>query len=79
MLLDEPSDGVQPSIVDEIGDFLLDLNRTRAMTILIVEQNVELMRRVAHRAHVLEKGQIVATLGGKEIRDGEALAGHLAL
>ena len=42
------------------------------MTILIVEQNVELMRRVAHRAHVLEKGRIVATLGGTEIRDGEA-------
>jgi branched-chain amino acid transport system ATP-binding protein len=79
LLLDEPSDGVQPSIVDDIGDFLLDLNRTRGMTILIVEQNVDLMRRVAHRAHVLEKGSIVATLDGDEIRDGEALAAHLAL
>jgi branched-chain amino acid transport system ATP-binding protein len=79
LLLDEPSDGVQPSIVDEIGDFLIDLNRTRGMTILIVEQNVDLMRRVAHRAHVLEKGRIVATLADAEIRDGEALAEHLAL
>lgn len=79
LLLDEPSDGVQPSIVDEIGDFLIDLNHTRSMTILIVEQNVDLMRRVAHRAHVLEKGRIVATLTGAEVRDGEALAEHLAL
>lgn len=79
LLLDEPSDGVQPSIVDEIGDFLLDLNRTRGITILIVEQNIDLMSRVAHRAHVLEKGQIVATLDGAEIRDGERLARHLAL
>lgn len=79
LLLDEPSDGVQPSIVEEIGDFLVDLNRTRGMAILIVEQNVDLMRRVAHRAHVLEKGHIVATLGGEEIRDGELLAGHLAI
>lgn len=79
LLLDEPSDGVQPSIVDEIGDFLTDLNRTRGMTILIVEQNVDLMRRVAQRAHVLEKGRIVATLGGEEIRDGELLAEHLAI
>lgn len=79
LLLDEPSDGVQPSIVDEIGEFLTDLNRTRGMTILIVEQNVDLMRRVAQRAHVLEKGRIVATLGGEEIRDGELLAEHLAI
>jgi branched-chain amino acid transport system ATP-binding protein len=79
LLLDEPSDGVQPSIIDDIGDFLIDLNRTRSMTILIVEQNVDLMRRVAHRAHVLEKGRIVATLAGAEVRDGEALAEHLAL
>jgi len=79
LLLDEPSDGVQPSIVAEIGDLLIDLNRTRGMTILIVEQNVDLMCSVAHRAHVLEKGRIVATLGGEEIRDAERLAEHLAI
>ncbi|HUC18315.1 MAG TPA: ABC transporter ATP-binding protein [Acetobacteraceae bacterium] len=79
LLLDEPSDGVQPSIVDEIGDFLIDLVRTRGMAVLIVEQNVDLVRRVVDRAHVLEKGRIVATLGGEEIRDGELLAEHLAI
>jgi ABC-type branched-subunit amino acid transport system ATPase component len=79
LLLDEPSDGVQPSIVDEIGDFLLDLNRSRGMAILIVEQNIDLIRRVVHRAHVLEKGRIVATLDGEAIRDGTLLAEHLAL
>lgn len=79
LLLDEPSDGVQPSIIDEIGDFLLDLNRARGMSILMVEQNVDLMRRVAHRAHVLEKGNIIAALEGEEIRDGERLAEYLAI
>jgi branched-chain amino acid transport system ATP-binding protein len=79
LLLDEPSDGVQPSIVEEIGDFLIELNRTRGLAILIVEQNVDLMCSVAQRAHVLEKGRIVATLGGEEIRDGELLAEHLAI
>jgi len=79
LLLDEPSDGVQPSIVDEIGDFLIDLVRARGMAVLIVEQNVDLVRRVVDRAHVLEKGRIVATLGGEEIRDGELLAEHLAI
>lgn len=79
LLLDEPSDGVQPSIVEQIGDFLVDLNRVRGMTVLIVEQNVDLMRQVAHRAHVLEKGRIIATLGAEEIRDGALLAAHLAI
>ena len=49
------------------------------MTMLIVEQNVELMRRVAHRAHVLEKGRIVARSAVTEVRNGEVLAGYLAL
>ena len=79
LLLDEPSDGVQPSIVDEIGDFLTDLVRARGMAVLIVEQNVDLVRRVVDRAHVLEKGRIVATLAGEAIRDGELLAEHLAI
>ena len=49
------------------------------MTILIVEQNVELMRRIAHRAHVLEKGPIVATLDRRGSPRREALAEYLAL
>jgi ABC-type branched-subunit amino acid transport system ATPase component len=44
-LLDEPSDGVQPSIVQEIGEFLQILVRRRPIGVLIVEQNVELIHR----------------------------------
>lgn len=79
LLLDEPSDGVQPSIVEQIGDFLIDLNRKQGMTILIVEQNVDLMQRVAHRAHVLEKGLMIATLDAEQIRRSELLAEYLAI
>ena len=46
LLLDEPSDGVQPSIVQEIGALIGDLNRTRSLTVLIVEQNIDLVQRV---------------------------------
>lgn len=49
------------------------------MTILIVDRNVDLIRRVAHRAHVLENGRIVATPAGAKVRDGEALAEDSAL
>ena len=79
LLLDEPSDGVQPSIVEEIGDFLVDLNRSRGMAILIVEQNVDLICQVVDRAHVLEKGAIVATLDRAAARNPDALAEHLAI
>jgi len=79
LLLDEPSDGVQPSIVEEIGDFLIDLNHRRGLTVLIVEQNVDLMQKVANRAYVLEKGCIVATLGVDELQDGELLAKYLTI
>lgn len=79
LLLDEPSDGVQPSIVQEIGDALLALNRSRGLSILIVEQNLELMQHVAQRAYVLDKGAIVATLGRAEIQDESLLATYLSL
>jgi urea transport system ATP-binding protein len=79
LLLDEPSDGVQPSVVQEIGDALLSLNRQRGLTILIVEQNLDLMQHVAQRAYVLEKGEIVSTLGEAEVRDDALLAGYLSI
>lgn len=79
MLLDEPSDGVQPSIVQEIGDFILELNRKEQLAVLLVEQNIDLMRSVAERAYVMDKGSIVASLSGDALRDPENLAKYLAL
>lgn len=79
LLLDEPSDGVQPSIVQEIGEAILDLNRSRGLSVLIVEQNVDLMQRVAQRAYVLDKGMIVAALDGGEVRDERRMADYLAI
>ncbi|GAN77313.1 ABC transporter ATP-binding protein [Acidisphaera rubrifaciens] len=79
LLLDEPSDGVQPSIVQEIGEALRTLNRTTGLSVLIVEQNLELMQRVAQRAYVLDKGAIAATLDGAQVQDSALLAGYLAI
>ena len=79
LLLDEPSDGVQPSIVQEIGEALLDLNRSRGLSVLIVEQNVDLMQRVAQRAYVLDKGMIVAALDRGEVEDERRMADYLAI
>ncbi len=79
LLLDEPSDGVQPSIVHEIGDFVVELNRRERLAVLIVEQNLDLIQKVASRAYVLDKGRVVRTLDKEEITNTERLAEFLAI
>lgn len=79
LLLDEPSDGVQPNIVEQIGDIILDLNRKRQLTVLIVEQNIDLVQKVASRAYVLDKGRVVRTLAKADLTDTERLAEVLAI
>jgi len=78
-LLDEPSDGVQPSIVQEIGEFLQSLVARRPIGVLIVEQNIELIQAVAGRAYVIDKGRIVASLDKATIADTEALSRFLSI
>lgn len=59
MLLDEPTEGIQPSIVDEILELLVRINRADGLTILLVEQNMELALSVAQDFFVMKKGVIV--------------------
>ncbi|MCG8360411.1 MAG: ABC transporter ATP-binding protein [Kiloniellales bacterium] len=79
LLLDEPSDGVQPSIVQEIGGFIQSLNRDKGLTVLIVEQNIDLIQTVAQRAYVLDKGRVVARVTREELLQTDRLAEHLAV
>ena len=79
LLLDEPSDGVQPSIVQDIGGFIARLVESRPIGVLIVEQNIDLMQRVAQRAYVMDKGRVVVTIGREGLSDTETLAGYLAV
>jgi urea transport system ATP-binding protein len=60
LILDEPTEGIQPNIVHEIGDILLKLNRDAGLTVLLVEQKLPFARRVASEFCVLEKGRCVA-------------------
>jgi len=79
LLLDEPSDGVQPSIVHDIGSFIVRLVEERPLGVLIVEQNIELMQRAAQRAYVMDKGRVVAAIGREELLNTELLASYLAV
>ncbi len=60
LILDEPTEGIQPNIVHEIGDILTTLNRDAGVTLLLVEQKLPFARRVASEFHILEKGRRVA-------------------
>ena len=79
LLLDEPSDGVQPSIVQEIGAFLLRLKAEGDMAILLVEQNVELMQSTAERAYAMDKGQVTGVLTGSDLKDEMIIATHVVV
>jgi urea transport system ATP-binding protein len=61
LILDEPTEGIQPNIVHEIGDVILRLNEEGGVTILLVEQKLPFARRMATGFHVFEKGRSVAS------------------
>jgi len=60
LILDEPTEGIQPNIVREIGDIIVRLNETLGLTVLLVEQKLAFARRVADRFTILDKGRKVA-------------------
>jgi amidase len=78
LLLDEPSEGIQPSIVQEIGAILAALREKHRLSMLIVEQNLELVLDVASRIVVMERGRIARELDAGAIRGG-AIADLLGL
>lgn len=60
ILMDEPTEGIQPNIVEQIEDSIVRLNAELGLTILLVEQNVRFARRAAHAFAMLENGRVVA-------------------
>jgi len=69
LMLDEPSLGIAPLLTETIFSRLVDLNRERGMTMLLVEQNASLALRVSHYAYVLESGRIHLEGPSPEIRN----------
>jgi amidase len=70
LVLDEPSEGIQPSIVQEIGAILASLREKHRLSMLIVEQNLELVLDVAGRIVLVERGRITRELDGNAARGG---------
>jgi urea transport system ATP-binding protein len=59
LILDEPTEGIQPNIVHEIGEVIQKLNREHNLTVLLVEQKLPFARRVATDLRILDKGRLV--------------------
>jgi urea transport system ATP-binding protein len=78
LLLDEPTEGIQPSIILEIEKAIVELNKSRGMAILLVEQYVEFAVRLADKYIVMEAGEVTKS-GDTADLDAEAARGLLAV
>ncbi|NPA90190.1 MAG: ABC transporter ATP-binding protein [Chloroflexi bacterium] len=67
LLMDEPSMGLAPVLVEEIFDTIKELNETQNLTILLVEQNAHMALQIAHRGYVLETGVITIAGSAQEL------------
>jgi len=78
LILDEPTEGIQPNIVHEIGDIVLKLNQEQGLTVLLVEQKLPFARRVASEFCILDKGRSVAAGSIGELTD-QVVREHLSV
>ncbi|MGD9536409.1 MAG: ABC transporter ATP-binding protein [Alphaproteobacteria bacterium] len=79
LLLDEPSEGIQPSIVQQIAEVILEQNEARGLTVLLVEQNLDLVYMTAERCVVMDKGALVAELTPEQLAEPETARRYLAI
>lgn len=73
LLLDEPTEGIQPSIVDEIEDYLAAQAQERKLGVLVVEQDIGFIGAIANRVLWLQKGEVVKELSPEQLRDPEVI------
>ncbi len=69
LILDEPTEGIQPNVVQEIGDIIRKLNREAGLTVLLVEQKLPFARKVADRFCILDRGRQVASGSMEQLDD----------
>jgi urea ABC transporter ATP-binding protein UrtE len=73
VLLDEPTEGIQPSIIEEIVERLQSLRQRYGLTIVLVEQNLDFIRALSHRVLIMHKGRITREVAAEELADPEMM------
>ncbi len=79
LLLDEPTEGIQPSIVDQIQAKLAELAAALDLTVLLVEQNLRFIQALAERVLIMQKGTIVATIKPEQLSDRAIVDEYLGI
>ena len=79
MLLDEPSEGIQPTIVADISNVMTRINRDLGTTILFVEQNLDMIMAMTRRCYVMDKGRIIAEIQPEQLADREVIKRYLQI
>ena len=77
VLLDEPTEGVQPSIIDEISEVLQELQVKQNLTIVLVEQNLDFIVGLASRIYTISRGVLDTEIPIEEIQDATMVAEYL--
>jgi branched-chain amino acid transport system ATP-binding protein len=72
IMIDEPTEGLAPLIVQQVGDLIAEIAR-RGVAILLVEQKLSIAMRISHRVYVMGHGRIVFEGTPAELRDNEAV------
>jgi branched-chain amino acid transport system ATP-binding protein len=78
LLLDEPTEGIQPSIVEEILEILIGLHRHQGLAIIVVEQNLDFIRRLSDRVLLIEKGAITGEVSPGALGETQEIGGFIA-
>lgn len=79
VLLDEPSEGIQPNIVQAIARIMVDLNAKSGLGVVFVEQNIDMIRAMAQRCYVMDKGRITAALTRADLDNRDLIRGYLSV
>jgi branched-chain amino acid transport system ATP-binding protein len=74
ILFDEPTEGIQPSIIEELVGLLRRLHQTQGLTLVLVEQNLEFIAELATRVLLIQKGAILRELQPGELRQADVLS-----
>lgn len=79
ILLDEPSEGIQPNLAQQIGEIVHRCSKEMNITVLLCEQHMGLIQQASDRCYAIDKGIIVGTLEGDEIKDYDKLKRYLTV
>ena len=74
LLLDEPTEGIQPSIIEEIVETLGAMRQRRKLTVVLVEQNLEFISALSQRVLIIQRGQITEEISSAQLSDPKLVA-----